>query len=331
MSAAVQPAVATAEHAHTHAAAGHGAHGAHGKEEMHLPHGSWWPFWLAIAITLLGIGIIAIGQGLHLSPADFEALRAENARNGTDHVLHPQMPGMMAFALLGIGVLAVVGSLVGWFVQDYKWWQEKVGTGTTIPRAGTLLFISSEVFLFGALFANYFTFQAQAPYHAPFTWPDVQLHGGHEFQLPILKTAIFTAFLFASSGTVHMAEKELKAGNHRRFVNWWWLTILFGAIFLVGQVLEYKTLIAEGATLGSSQFMTAFFILTGTHGLHVFGGLCILLVMGVRASKGQFTPERHAGPQVAAMYWHFVDIVWVFVFAIIYLMNVHDWGAAFTL
>ncbi|MES2155344.1 MAG: cytochrome c oxidase subunit 3 [bacterium] len=283
---------------------------------MHLPHGSWWPFWLALSIFLLGLGIMAVGQGLHMTPADGAAAVAEH------RILHPSMPSMFALAVLGLGLLAVVGSLVGWFVQDYHWWDSKTGTGTTIPRAGTLLFISSEVFLFGALFANYFTFKASHPTF----WPDITTEGGEAFSLPVLKTFIFSIFLFSSSYTVHQAEKHLLAGRHRKFVNWWGLTILLGLVFLGGQVNEYMNLIREGHTLGSSQFMTAFFILTGTHGLHVFGGLCILTVMWVRAMKGQFSSERHAGPQVAAMYWHFVDLVWVFVFGIIYLLNVHDWS-----
>ncbi len=287
------------------------------KDEMHLPHGSWWPFWLAVGIFLLGLGLLAVGHDLHLTPADSAELDVENARTGANEVLHPHMPSLFALGVLGLGLFAVVGSLVGWFVQDYHWWNQKVGTGTSIPRAGTLLFIGSEVFLFGALFANYFTFKSLA---GP-NWPGVYDEAGAVWNLPVGKTLIFSLFLFASSGTVHMAEHHLKLGNHRKFVNWWGLTILLGAIFLGGQVNEYMNLIREGHTLGSSQFMTAFFILTGTHGLHVFAGLCILTVMWVRAMKGQFSAERHAGPGVAAMYWHFVDIVWVFVFGIIYLMN----------
>lgn len=297
--------------------------GSHGKEEMHLPHGSWWPFWLAIAIALLGLGIMAVGQSMNFSPYHQGELQRDHAIDPSV-IVGPHAPSMFSLILLGIGLLAVVGTLVGWFVQDYHWWAGKVGTGTTIPRAGTLLFISSEVFLFGALFANYFTFKSLNPGH----WPDITGENGEAFSLPVLKTFIFSIFLFSSSATIHQAEKHLRLGNHRKFTNWWGLTILLGLVFLGGQVNEYMNLIREGHTLGSSQFMTAFFILTGTHGLHVFGGLCILTVMWVRAMKGQFSPERHAGPQVAAMYWHFVDIVWVFVFGVIYLLNVHDWGAA---
>src|SRR5262249_19321528 len=144
------------------------------------------------------------------------------------------------------------------------------------------------------------------------SWPDTTAEDEAVFQLPVLRTALFSLFLFASSGTVHLAEHHLKRGNHKAFNNWWLLTIVLGLVFLVGQVTEYANLIAAHPPLGSSQFMTAFFIPTGTHGLHVFAGLCMLTVVQIRGRKGQFPVARHAAPEVASMYWHFVDIIWVF-------------------
>ena len=270
---------------------GHG--GAHAPTEFHLPHGSWWPFWLANSIALVCVGLVVFGRSM-------------STGLGTGAVAPA-----LGLGFLLLGVVALVGTLIGWFVQDFKWWATNTGTGLHVPKAGTLLFIGSEVFLFGALFATYFTFKTQAH-----EWPDAHVH------LPLLKTAIFTLFLFSSSYTVHKAEHHLKRGHHKQFRNWWLATIVLGAIFLAGQVMEYASLIAEGATLnGGSKFMAAFYMLTGTHGLHVFGGLCALLVVWVRAQKGQFDAERHAFPQAVSMYWHFVDIVWVVVFAVIYLMN----------
>ena len=272
----------------------HDGPGAHGATEFHLPHGSWWPFWLANAIALLCVGLIVFGRSLSTS-------------------IGPQtIPPAVGVGFLLLGVVALVGTLIGWFVQDFKWWGTNTGTGLHVPKAGILLFIGSEVFLFGALFATYFTFKNL---HAA-EWPDTHI------ELPLLKTAIFTLFLFSSSYTVHMAEHHLKRGNHPKFRMWWLLTILLGGVFLVGQVLEYRNLILEGASLGGeSYFIGAFFMLTGTHGLHVFGGLCALTVVYVRAMKGQFDAEKHALPQAASMYWHFVDIVWVVVFGVVYLMN----------
>ncbi|MFA5943740.1 MAG: cytochrome c oxidase subunit 3 [Candidatus Thermoplasmatota archaeon] len=261
---------------------------------LHLPHGSWWPFWLANAIAFLLLGLIMLGRAMNLNGGDASSI-----------------PVPVALGVVGFAVLLLVATLIGWFLQDFKWWNEKLGTGEHVPKAGILLFIGSEVFLFGALFTVYFSFKGLSLGH----WPDSHV------ELPLLKTAVFSLFLFSSSWTIHKAEGHIKRGEHKEFRNWWLATIVLGAIFLGGQVWEYTNLIREGATLGSGQFMSAFYLLTGTHGLHVFGGLCALAVVYLRAAKGQFSAERHAFPQAASMYWHFVDLVWVLVYSVLYIAN----------
>lgn len=252
------------------------AHGHEGNEdELHLPHGSWWPIIVALGITLLGVGLIFGG----------------------------------VFLIVGFAALAF--SILGWVREDSKWWNELVGTGDGPGRAGILFFMSSEILLFGALFATYFSFRAASDGH----WPDQHVH------LPLLKTGIFSLFLFASSATVHMSEKHLKNDNRKGFLAWWGLTIVLGAVFLAGQVWEYITLIHEGVTLSSSHFATTFYMITGTHGLHVAGGLIVLIIVFVRGLKGQFNSKRHLAPQAAAMYWHFVDAIWVIVFTLLYFVQ----------
>lgn len=285
--------------------------------EPHLPHGSWWPLWLALSIALLGLGIIAFGH----SGAEQVSTALGKA---TDFEFSRVPPAI--YGLLLLGVLTVGLSLMGWFREDVKWWNSNTGTGLHIPKAGTLLFISSEIFLFGALFAAYFTYKGMAMASTG-VWPDVGTSEAGAAHLPIVKTALFSLFLFASSGTIHVAEGHLKRGNHAGFRKWWWLTVVLGAIFLAGQVYEYANLISEGHTLGSSFFITAFYMLTGTHGAHVFGGLCALAVVGWRAEKGQFDAKRHAMPECVAIYWHFVDIVWVFVFGVLYVWPLLAGGA----
>lgn len=286
-------------HAPAGAHAGHGAHDPH-SPELHLPHGSWWPFWMANAIALVLIGLILLGRGLTL---------------GT----HPaSIPLPVGVGFFGVALLLLAGTIIGWVRQDYTWWNEGLGTGEHVPKAGILLFIGSEVFLFGALFTVYFSFKGLSP-----RWPD------SEVDLPLAKTLLFSLFLFSSSWTIHKAEHNLKASAHDAFRKWWLLTILLGLVFLAGQVWEYSNLIREGHTLGSSEFMSAFFVLTGTHGLHVFGGLCALTFVYLRARKGQFNEHRHAFPQAASMYWHFVDLVWVFVYGVVYVGNIGAFGFHF--
>lgn len=242
--------------------------------ELHLPHGSWWPVALALGIAFLGVGIILGG-----------------------------------FMLI-FGFAALIIPLVGWLAEDHKFWKDHVGTGEGVGKFGIILFMSSEIFLFGALFATYFTFKAQSGH-----WPDQHV------ELPILKTALFSVALISSSVTAYLAEKKLHAGNKKGFHFWWGTTIVLGAVFLLGQVLEYKTLLAEGVGLSTSHFASAFYMITGTHGLHVLGGLIFLIVVFIRSLKGQFNEGRNLAPTAASWYWHFVDIIWVFVFTMLYIVQ----------
>ena len=292
-------------------AAGIAGHGDHAHDEPHLPHGSWWPFWLAMGISLVGVGLIALGRAIKATVVDVH----DGVAAARDWAL--LNPLALAFFLVSLAFLLF--TLVGWWREDFKWWKTNTGTGERIPKAGTLLFISSEIFLFGALLSTYFNGRKSA-FEAGFGWPDPNLHGHALDLMHVLpKVLIFSLFLFASSGTIHMAEKALLAGNKRKFNQMWLATIILGTIFLAGQVWEYYSLIAEGHTLGSSRYISAFFMLTGTHGAHVLGGLVFLVIVYVRSVKGQFDERRHAAPQCASLYWHFVDIVWIVVLSLVYL------------
>ncbi len=242
--------------------------------ELHLPHGSIWPVIVAFGITLFGVGIIVGGIGFV------------------------------------IGLAALVGSLTGWLVEDHKWWNQKLGTGEGVGKLGIALFMSSEIFLFGALFATYFTFKGQS-----LSWPDQEVH------LPLVKTSLFTVALLSSSVTAYLAEKKLHHDDKKGFHLWWGITILLGATFLAGQVWEYATLIHEGVTLNSSHFASSFYMITGTHGLHVLGGLIFLIIVFVRSLKGQFDSKRNLAPTAASWYWHFVDAIWIFVFTMLYFVQ----------
>jgi heme/copper-type cytochrome/quinol oxidase subunit 3 len=173
--------------------------------------------------------------------------------------------------------------------------------------AGVVTFIISEAGFFGVLILAYLFYNA-----TPKSGPGAQL-------LDVLKTGIFSICLFASSFTIWRSEVALRSDNQGKMKVWLAATIVLGAIFIVGQGLEYWTLYQSGVTVGLNLFATTFFTLTGFHGLHVcFGLLALLVVFGI-AVAGAFKNGHLPALGPVGLYWHFVDIVWVFVFSIVYL------------
>jgi len=134
-----------------------------------------------------------------------------------------------------------------------------------------------------------------------------------------LKTGIYTIFLLSSSLTVWQAEKSLRRGNQKGFRSWLLVTIVLGAVFLFGQATEYIHLYGEGVTISANIFGTSFFTLTGFHGFHVLLGLIALTVLFALALKGDFSEKHSSAVEAVALYWHFVDWVWVVIFSVIYL------------
>jgi heme/copper-type cytochrome/quinol oxidase subunit 3 len=142
----------------------------------------------------------------------------------------------------------------------------------------------------------------------------------HEVQqLDLTTTSIFTAILISSSFTLLFAEHTYKKGNIKSLKLWLIVTIILGTVFLVGQGKEYLRLIHENITLGSSVFGTSFYTLTGFHGLHVFIGLIILSIVLRLTFLGDFNKPSGTISTVA-IYWHFVDVVWIFVFTVVYVL-----------
>jgi heme/copper-type cytochrome/quinol oxidase subunit 3 len=167
------------------------------------------------------------------------------------------------------------------------------------------VFIGTEVVFFGALIATFVIYRAQG-----------QGFGPHD--LDVGRTALFSLALFASSATIVVAERRLHRGDGAGFRGWLLGTILLGAVFLFGQVTEYGRLFAEGVRLDTNLFTSSFFALTGFHGLHVVVGMIGLVVLAGFAVAGGWRRESPAVAAVA-LYWHFVDGVWVAVFSIVYL------------
>jgi cytochrome c oxidase subunit III len=170
-----------------------------------------------------------------------------------------------------------------------------------------LLFIASEVMLFGAFFTAYFFIRVVNNY----PWPPEGFH------LPKFVAGVNTMILVTSSFTVHWALQSVRRGNRSGLQAGLVLTLLMGLTFLLTQMIEYARV---GFAPHDNAFATVFFALTGLHGAHVFVGLSILFFMTVRAFRGHFTPDHHHGVELAGIYWHFVDVMWIVVYSTVYLL-----------
>lgn len=171
-----------------------------------------------------------------------------------------------------------------------------------------LFFVGSEAFFFLALIIAY----------VDYSRPGGTLSSTSQY-LNITATSIFTIFLLASSLTIWLAEINLKKGKRSSLLIWLSATILFGMIFLFGQGNEYYDLIAHNVTISQNVFGSAFFTLTGFHGLHVIIGLIVLIIMAVIFSSRKFENLEKSAFQSVAIYWHFVDIIWIVVFSVVYI------------
>jgi cytochrome c oxidase subunit 3 len=175
------------------------------------------------------------------------------------------------------------------------------------PLLGMLLFIISEVMVFGAFFTAYFFIRvAQGD-----PWPAPGTH------LPVDTTGVNTAILVASSFTMHWAQSSIKAGNRFGLKAGMLVTFLLGATFLFIQINEYANI---GFSPQDHAQGTIFYGLTGLHGAHVTIGLILLLIVTVRAFRGHYSPEEHRGVEIPGIYWHFVDIMWLVVFITVYVI-----------
>jgi len=179
---------------------------------------------------------------------------------------------------------------------------------------GMMFFLASEALIFANFIATYLYLEVQnLPKMGGWLLDKVS-------QLPT--PVFFTLVLISSSGTVHLAGMAIRKGNMRAYAVWVALTIVLGVTFLGGQAMEYTNLITgpEHFTLSSSIFGSNFFTLTGFHGFHVTIGALFLLIVLIRSLRGDFTQTKHFAAIAAELYWHFVDLVWVFVFTLVYVV-----------
>ncbi len=193
----------------------------------------------------------------------------------------------------------------------------------SMVSVGTIIWLSSELMFFAALFAAYFTVRSVRP----------QLWAQETELLNVPFSTVNTIILVLSSVTCQMgvfAAERGQVGRSGSVLNvggwglreWFSLTYVMGAIFIGGQALEYAELVHEGLTIPSSAYGTLFYLATGFHGLHVTGGLiAFLFVLGRTFLAKKFTHEQAVSAIVVSYYWHFVDVVWIALFAAIYLIQ----------
>ncbi|MDF2140713.1 cytochrome c oxidase subunit 3 [Paenirhodobacter sp. CAU 1674] len=265
-----------------------------------------------------------------------------HAKNHDYHILPPSIWPLLS----ALGAFVMLFGAVMWMTKVtpfiffaglllvlycmYGWWSDVVAEGerhehTPVVRIGLrygfILFIMSEVMFFAAWFWSFFK-HAMYPMgpESPAVdgqWPPAGIETFDPWHLPLINTVI----LLLSGVTLTWAHHALVHENNRKDVkNGLILTVLLGALFTCFQAYEYSH---AAFGLAGNIYGANFFMATGFHGLHVIIGTIFLLVCLIRVMKGQFTPDEHVGFEAAAWYWHFVDVVWLFLFASIYI-----WGSA---
>jgi cytochrome c oxidase subunit 3 len=250
---------------------------------------SWWPF-----ITAIGAAGFYIGASLYVIATQTDLLGV---------AVGPAVFVASAFLFLA--------GLYGWvyhaFVAAY-WDGEGHSRGL---RFAMVLFLGSEVATFGAGFIYYFFVRTGA-------WenlPELVESGNVLSSLVVINTII----LVISSVTLHYAHIALHKDDRRKFIRLLGVTLLLGVVFVGGQALEYyEFIVHEGFTITEGAYGSAFYGLTGLHGLHVTLGAVFLGVVFVRALYGQYDAEHDTSVSTASMYWHFVDAVWIFLVVVLY-------------
>lgn len=173
---------------------------------------------------------------------------------------------------------------------------------------GIFVFLVAEAMIFLGLFAAYLTFRAVAPEWPPAGTPKLEL----------LLPGVNTLILISSSFVVHRADEAIKKDDVKGMRLWFAITAAMGAVFLVGQLYEYFHL-EFGLT--DNLFASTFYVLTGFHGLHVAFGLMLMLAVLWRSRReGHYSSQSHFGIEAAELYWHFVDVIWIILFVLLYLL-----------
>nr|YP_010147885.1 cytochrome c oxidase subunit III [Falco subbuteo]QQV68244.1 cytochrome c oxidase subunit III [Falco subbuteo]QXJ41984.1 cytochrome c oxidase subunit III [Falco subbuteo] len=215
--------------------------------------------------------------------------------------------------------------LISMILVMLQWWRDIVREGTfqghhTLPvqkglRYGMILFITSEVFFFLGFFWAFFHSSLAPTPELGGQWPPTGIKPMNPMEVPLLNTAI----LLASGVTVTWAHHSITEGNRKQAIQALSLTVLLGIYFTILQAMEYYE---APFSIADSVYGSTFFVATGFHGLHVIIGSSFLSICLLRLINFHFTPNHHFGFEAAAWYWHFVDVIWLFLY-----MTIYWWGS----
>ncbi len=212
--------------------------------------------------------------------------------------------GLLGLLLLGVGAL-------GWMAEEYRTVlhaKPTSGKVRTVRQTALQFFLVTETILFGVLFTYYFWARS----YAAGPWPPQGTHALDDLRMPAFNTAL----LVLSGVSAHLSLHWLRAGRAHAAMRALAVTIVLGLAFLVGQLREYLSL---GFSFADHGFGSAFYALTGVHGVHVAGGLVLLSVLLLLGMQGGLSARRWSGLWSGVIYWHFVDGVWLVLFAVLYL------------
>ena len=180
----------------------------------------------------------------------------------------------------------------------------------SLVSVGTMIWLSSELMFFSALFAIYFTIRSVST-----VWPPEGTHP------KVIYSAVFTFILVASSVTCQLGVFAAERGDVYGLRRWYLLTFLMGLTFVLGQANEYRMEVSDGHTLSSDAYDSSFYITTGFHFLHVCAGLIAFLFVLARSGVGRYSPAKATSAIVTSYYWHFVDVVWIGLYLTIYIIQ----------
>ncbi|HEX6967690.1 MAG TPA: heme-copper oxidase subunit III [Micromonosporaceae bacterium] len=184
-------------------------------------------------------------------------------------------------------------------------------TRPNMVSVGTIVWLSSELMFFAGLFAMYFSIRAAVPEQ----WAE------HTQVLNVPYALTFTTILVISSVTCQFGVFAAERGDAHALRRWFTVTFLLGLIFVLGQLNEYRELVEHGVKINRDGYGSIFYLATGFHALHVTGGLVAFIIYMIRTTMGRFTPAQATAAIVVSYYWHFVDVVWIALFAMIYWLQ----------